>query len=60
MPKKIAKTATCRIWPSATDLAMFSGKMCRIESCQWVAAGAGTVFAGGGRCGHGQAQPRLG
>ena len=49
MPKKIAKTATWRIWPSATDLAMFSGKMCRMESCQWVGGGSGDAFAGGRR-----------
>src|ERR1700730_3056732 len=51
MPKKIANTATCRIWPSATDLAMFSGKMCRIESCQWVGAGEGTLSPEGGDAG---------
>src|SRR5882724_12114046 len=48
MPKKIAKTATWRIWPSATDLAMFSGKTCRIESCQRVAAEAGMLSPGDG------------
>src|SRR5271156_407237 len=42
-PKKMAKTATWRIWPSAIDFAMFSGKMWVRKSCQCVAAGAAMV-----------------
>ena len=41
MPKKMAKTATWRIWPSATLLAKFSGKMWMRKSFQCVGGGSG-------------------
>src|SRR5258708_39183241 len=45
MAKRMAKTATCRIWFSATDLTIFSGKMCRMKSVQWSGATSGTGWA---------------
>ncbi len=32
MAKRMLKTTICNTWPSAIDLAMFSGKMCRMVS----------------------------
>ena len=47
MPKIIAKTATWRIWPSATLLAKFSGKMWTRKSFQCVGGGAAACEAAG-------------
>ena len=47
MAKMIAKTATCRIWFSATDLTIFSGKMWRMKSVQRSGVVSGNGLSGG-------------
>jgi hypothetical protein len=47
--KRMLKTTICRTWPSATDLAMFSGKM-SVMICEAVCGETSSVrFAEGGK-----------